>query len=61
MATATWRKSNGQPADPATVPPCKNRFFETRALPKNDKGFVGFETIFEPWQKEAEYTVPERP
>ena len=51
----------GKPADPATVPPCKVRFMETRPLPKNEKGFVGFETIWEPWHKEAEYTIPERP
>ncbi len=51
----------GKPADPATVPPCKVRFMETRPLPKDEKGFAGFETIWEPWHKEAEYTIPERP
>ncbi len=51
----------GKPADPATVPECKVRYMLTRAKPKNEKGFVGFETIWEPFQKEAEYTTPERP
>ncbi len=51
----------GNPADPATVPPCKVWRMETRPKPKDKNGFVGFETIWEPWQKEAEYTVPERP
>ena len=27
----------------------------------NEKGFVGFETVWEPFQKEAEYKTPKRP
>jgi len=51
----------GKPADPATVPECKVDHMLTRPLPKTDKGFVGFETVWEPWQKEVEYQTPEAP
>ncbi len=51
----------GKPADPATVPECKVRFMTTRPMKKTKDGFVGFETIWEPFQKVAEYKTPERP
>jgi len=51
----------GKPVDPSKVPPCKVRFMETRPLPPTETGFVGFETIWEPFHKEVEYTIPERP
>ncbi len=47
---------------PATdVPVGKARFFETRQMKPNAKGFVGFETVWEPMQKEADYETPKRP
>lgn len=45
----------------AKVPDGKARFFVTRQMEPNDKGFVGYETIWEPFQKEVEYTTPKRP
>ena len=43
------------------VPEGKARFFTTRQMEPTEKGFVGFETIWEPFQKEVEYTTPKRP
>lgn len=45
----------------AKVPEGKARFFTTRQMDANEKGFVGFETVWEPMQKEAEYETPKRP
>jgi len=46
---------------PARVPDGHARFLTTRQLPPNEKGFVGFETVWEPFQKEAEYQTPKKP
>jgi hypothetical protein len=46
---------------PAKVPDGQSRFFTTRQMPANEKGFVGFETIWEPMQKEVEYQTPKKP
>ena len=35
--------------------------FTTRQKPPNEKGFVGFETVWEPFQKEVEYKTPKKP
>ncbi|WP_196801212.1 hypothetical protein [Thioalkalivibrio sp. AKL19] len=43
------------------VPDGKSRFLITRQMKPNEKGFVGYETIWEPFQKEAEYQTPKRP
>jgi hypothetical protein len=43
------------------VPDGKARFVVTRQKPANEKGFVGYETIWEPMQKEVEYVTPKRP
>ncbi len=43
------------------VPEGKSRFVKTRQMEPNEKGFVGFETIWEPFHKEAEYKTPKRP
>jgi hypothetical protein len=43
------------------VPDGKARFVTTRQKEPNEKGFVGYETIWEPFQKEAEYQTPKRP
>ena len=43
------------------VPDGKSRFVTTRQLPANEKGFVGYETIWEPFQKEVKYETPKRP
>jgi hypothetical protein len=46
---------------PARVPDGVTRFFTTRQMPPNAKGFVGFETVWKPLQKEAEYRTPKKP
>ena len=43
------------------VPDGKARFVVTRQKPANEKGFVGYETIWEPMHKEAEYVTPKHP
>ena len=43
------------------VPEGKARFFKTRQMKPTAKGFVGFETVWEPMQKEAKYKTPKKP
>ena len=45
----------------AKVPDGRSRFFVTRQMKPSDKGFVGYETIWEPFQKEVPYETPKRP
>ncbi len=52
---------SGQPSTRPKVPDGKARFYVTRQMAPNDKGFVGYETIWEPMQKVAEYTTPKKP
>ena len=43
------------------VPEGKSRFVVTRQKKANAKGFVGYETIWEPFQKEVDYETPKTP
>lgn len=43
------------------VPDGKSRFLVTKQKAANDKGFVGYETIWEPFHKVAEYQTPKKP
>ncbi|MGN7613502.1 hypothetical protein ACQZV8_15625 [Magnetococcales bacterium HHB-1] len=43
------------------VPEGKTRFFTTRQKEATEKGFVGYETTWEPLQKEVPYQTPKRP
>jgi hypothetical protein len=43
------------------VPDGISRFFKTRQKEPTAKGFVGFETVWEPMQKEVPYSKPKRP
>ncbi len=43
------------------VPEGKARFVKTRQMEPNEKGFVGYETIWEPFHKVAEYVTPKKP
>ena len=43
------------------VPDGHTAFYTTRQLPPTAKGFVGYETIWKPFQKEAEYKTPKKP
>ena len=42
------------------VPDGHARFLTTRQKEPNEKGFVGYETVWEPFQKEAEYETPKK-
>ena len=52
-------------SDPKTtrpkVPEGKARFLTTRQKEATEKGFVGYETIWESFQKEKPYETPKRP
>ncbi len=50
-----------QPKARPKVPEGKARFLVTRQKEPNEKGYVGYETIWESFQKEVEYTTPKRP
>lgn len=52
---------SGQPTTRPKVPEGKSRFLVTRQKEANEKGFVGYETIWESFQKEVKYTTPKRP
>ena len=52
---------SGQPSSRPKVPTGKARFVTTRQMEPNEKGFVGYETIWESFQKEAKYETPKRP
>lgn len=43
------------------VPDGKARFVTTKQMKANEKGFVGYETEWEPFQKEVKYETPKRP
>jgi len=43
------------------VPEGKTRYVTTRQKKANEKGFVGYETIWEPRHKVVEYTTPKKP
>ena len=43
------------------VPDGKSRYLVTRQMEANEKGFVGYDTIWESFQKEVKYETPKRP
>lgn len=43
------------------VPEGKSAYMITRQKEPNEKGYVGYDTIWEPFQKEVPYTTPKRP
>ena len=43
------------------VPEGKARYVVTRQKEANEKGFVGYETIWESFHKEVKYETPKRP
>ncbi|MGI9481004.1 MAG: hypothetical protein ACR2OR_01480 [Hyphomicrobiales bacterium] len=47
--------------DTPEVPEGHSRYFKTRQLKPTKKGFVGYETIWEPFQKEVDYETPKQP
>ena len=51
----------GEEQSVKTVPEGQARFFKTRQMDPTEKGFVGYETVWEPFQEEAIYETPKRP
>ena len=43
------------------VPDGHTRFYTTRQKAPTPKGFVGYETVWKPLQKEVEYRKPKTP
>ena len=43
------------------VPEGKSRFLTTTQKEANEKGFVGYNTTWEPFQKEVPYSTPKKP
>ena len=43
------------------VPDGHTRFYTTRQKAPSEKGFVGYETVWKPLQKEAECRTPKKP
>jgi len=43
------------------VPDGHTRYLTTRQMEPDKKGYVGYETIWKPFQKEAEYETPRKP
>ncbi len=43
------------------VPDGESRYLVTRQMKADEKGFVGYETIWESFQKEAKYETPKQP
>ena len=43
------------------VPEGESRFLKTKQMEANEKGFVGYETQWESFQKEVEYETPKKP
>jgi hypothetical protein len=46
---------------PSKVPDGHARFVTTRQKEPSEKGFVGYETVWEQFQKEAKYETPKKP
>ena len=45
----------------AKVPDGKTAYYVTRQKKPNEKGFVGYETIWEEFQTEVPYETPKKP
>ena len=50
-----------QPKTRPPVPEGNTRYLKTRQKAPTEKGYVGYETIWDSFQKEAPYTTPKRP
>jgi hypothetical protein len=54
-------RSMSEPKPVTKVPDGKTPWYTTRQKAPSDKGFVGFETVWKPLQKEVGYTTPKKP
>jgi len=43
------------------VPDGHSQYMVTRQMKPNEKGFVGYEVVWEKFHKEAEYQTPKQP
>lgn len=43
------------------VPQGETEYVTTRQMEANEKGFVGYETTWKPFQKEVPYETPKKP
>ena len=43
------------------VPEGKTRFYTTRQKAPTEKGYVGYDTIWEPFDKVVQYVTPKKP
>ncbi|MFK7795350.1 MAG: hypothetical protein AB8B89_08380 [Gammaproteobacteria bacterium] len=43
------------------VPEGESRFLKTTQKQADDKGYVGYDTTWTPFQKEVAYTIPKKP
>lgn len=43
------------------VPEGESRYLKTTQKEANEKGYVGYDTTWAPFQKETEYKTPKRP
>ena len=50
-----------QPKTRPEVPDGHTRFLVTKQKKPDEKGFVGYDVIWEKFQKEVEYQTPKRP
>lgn len=52
---------SGQPKARPKVPEGHTKYLKTTQMEPNEKGFVGYKTTWQEWQKEVEYTTPKKP
>lgn len=52
---------SGQPSTRPKIADAHSRYLVTHQKEATEKGFVGYETIWEDFQKEVEYVTPKRP
>ncbi|SDY22821.1 hypothetical protein SAMN05421644_1409 [Allochromatium warmingii] len=50
-----------QPKTRPPVPDGRSRFVMTRQKQPNEKGFIGYDVIWDSFQKEVKYQTPKRP
>ena len=46
---------------PTKVPDGVTRFYTTRQMAPNEKGYVGYQVVWKPFHKEVPYKTPKRP
>jgi len=52
---------SGAPSSRPKVPEGTSRFLTTTQMAANDKGYVGYKTTWESFQKEVPYQTPKKP